>query len=787
LALELSNVAANIVAQKDLLMHGFMHLPYVSLVNDTTIRLRDNSYMSCIRVEGLDAQTTRDEELDALKGAFASVLAQMGPDFTIYTHKVSRKVDLTKDLEPFKQDDFCAAVDGRWSDGLRKRELRDSRLTISVVKTGRLKRGWNIFQSAEKLVNSEGQDRDLELLQEVVRFVRSALGNKKTRVLKASSGDLLGFIGSVQTGNERPIYPSGAVSVVADDVLSERVTFKDEGFELTDGPDGKRYGQIRALKSYPPRSWVTIFDEFALPCDYVIAQSFTPMANNAAADLIAKRRRIMKSTADARASAGEQLAELHEHVLVQDVSLGQHHFTVSLISPEQSELRELASELEGVASNAGARLIKDSIVTRAHYFAQFPGNLATRSRLNVITNVHFSDYASLHRSPLGKAPKDLPWETPIAVFPTVSGSPFRFSFHREGSSDSEPPAGHTLVLGETGSGKSVLASLLITQARRTGARVFLFDYRRGLEMVTRAMGGAYSSIESGRPTGLNPLWVETDDEGIDWLTDWLTRILSPEKELLPLQTRAILDNVRINADASPKLRRWDKFAKLFASTDDDGEVQRRIEEWAEGGRFGWVFGETAEDTFSLDGDVVGFDLTQILDAQSERERMAVLSYIFRRIERKIRDRKRTIVLIDEAWKAIDNPYFATVIEGWLATLRKQNAVVVMLTQNAGQLARSRVGDRVFSFFPTQILFPDGKSSEDDYAALRLNPAELDVVTSRAPGRTFLLRDDQGSVVLDGDASSLGEYLHILGGGTAGISVAGNDYRETPDFWRKVKK
>jgi len=152
----------------------------------------------------------------------------------------------------------------------------------------------------------------------------------------------------------------------------------------------------------------------------------------------------------------------------------------------------------------------------------------------------------------------------------------------------------------------------------------------------------------------------------------------------------------------------------------------------------------------------------------------------------MQDRKRTIVLIDEAWKAIDNPYFATVIEGWLATLRKQNAVVVMLSQNASQLTRSKVGERVFSFFPTQILFPDNKSAHDDYTALRLNAAELDIVTSRSTGRNFLLRDDDNSVVLNGDLSSLGSYLQILGGGDAGLTAVGAKFRDQPDFWRNAK-
>lgn len=786
MALDLSAVAASIVAQRNLMKNGFMHVPYVTLVNDHTVRLRDNSFMSCIRVDGLNAATTSDSDLDSMKNAFAGVLAQMGPNFTVYTHKISRKVDLTESLEPLKNNDFSAAVDQRWREGLAAGELRDSRLTISIVRTGRLRKTAGLFARASNLIEGAGDAKDLELLEEVCRFMRSAIGGDATRVLKASTGDLLGFLGSVQTADERPIYPSGALTVVADDVLSDRVTFTKDGFELSDGPLGDRYGQIRALKTYPPQSWVTIFDDFALPCDYVISQSFSPMGNNAAADLIERKRRIMSSTADVRANASEALGALHERVLVQDVSLGNHQLSISIVDPSEARVRDVMSELEGVATNAGARLVKDSIVKRAHYFAQFPGNMAARSRLNVITNVHFADYASLHRTPLGKDSENLPWKTPISVFPTTHGSSYRFSFHRKGSGQGEPPAGHTLVLGETGSGKTVLASFLLTQARRTGTRVFVFDYRRGLEMVTRAMGGTYSSIESGMPTGLNPLSVETDEEGISWLTDWLTKILAPGVELDSLQTRAILDVARRNGAAGPGLRVWHEFAKQFASTGDEGYVENRVKEWAKGGRFGWVFGETKEDTFSLDGDVVGFDLTQILDAQSDREREAVLSYIFRRIERQMRDRTRTIVLIDEAWKAIDNPYFATVIEGWLATLRKQNAVVVMLTQNASQLARSKVGDRVFSFFPTQILFPDGKSSYEDYDALRLNAAELDIVTSRSSGRNFLLRDDENSVVLNGDMSALGDYLHILGGGTAGLSVAGADFRETPDFWRKAK-
>jgi type IV secretion system protein VirB4 len=119
-----------------------------------------------------------------------------------------------------------------------------------------------------------------------------------------------------------------------------------------------------------------------------------------------------------------------------------------------------------------------------------------------------------------------------------------------------------------------------------------------------------------------------------------------------------------------------------------------MQEWTAEGRYGWIFGANAEDSFSIEGDVAGFDLTGILDSESERERMAVLSYLFRRVERVIEDRKPTIIVIDEAWKALDNAYFAERLSNWLVTARKQNAVVVMMTQYASQLERTRTGKTI---------------------------------------------------------------------------------------------
>jgi type IV secretion system protein VirB4 len=326
----------------------------------------------------------------------------------------------------------------------------------------------------------------------------------------------------------------------------------------------------------------------------------------------------------------------------------------------------------------------------------------------------------------------------------------------------------------------------MTMARRAEARLFVFDYRMGMEMAVRALGGRYASIKAGQPTGLNPLRTEVDVSGQAWLADWLAALIErSDKPLSPAQTNRIQEVVRQNASASDlALRNWKDLASLFVSTDDDGDLFERLQEWAAEGRYGWIFGQNREDTFSLNGDVVGFDLTGILDSESEKERMAVLSYLFRRVERVIEDRRPTIIVIDEAWKALDNTYFAERLSNWLVTARKQNAVVVMMTQYASQLERTRTGKTIVEAVPTQVLLPNIRASAADYAMLGLNEKELGLLLNVGTrSRLALVRDDQGSVVIDADLRSLGPLLTILGGMEKGEQLAGADYRQKPDFWR----
>ena len=761
-------------------------LPYVSLVNDVTIRTRGNALFQCIRIDGVNSMTSDDAHLEKIRALFAAIIAQIGPEYSFYVHKVSKAIETA--LPPMLHEGFAKALDARWQTAMAQAGLRDKTLTLTVLKRPpmsarlRLKRSDSIAQMKDQTA------KQLRKLEEVVGFLLSSFAEMNPRLLGAESGELLGFLGALNIGQERKLFAKSRFGVIAEDVANTRVTFQGRGFLLDDGTAGKRFGTSFAIKTYPAKTNCTMFDELNLPVDMVVTHSFTPINSNIMASRIKRQQRLMKASDDGAISLAEELVDALDDLESKRLSFGDHHMTVTVFAETEEKLEAIAAEVRNIAASEGVNLVNESFAARTHYFAQHPGNGQMRSRKAAITNTNFADLAALHRGQLGKPGHKVPWGKPITLFPTPERSGFLFNYHETGQPDKEPTGGHTLILGRPGSGKSVLSAFLMTQARRCDARVFVFDYRAGMEMAVRANGGRYSAIKAGEATGLNPLRTEIDGRGQAWLSDWLATLLHrTDKPLSPVQINRIQEVVRQNAGASDAaLRNWQDLASLFVAGADEGDLFERIQEWTADGRFGWIFGQSSEDTFSLDGDVVGFDLTGILDSESEKERMAVLSYLFRRVERVIEDRKPTLIIIDEAWKALDNPYFADRLSNWLVTARKQNAVVVMMTQYASQLEKTRTGKTIVEAVPTQLLLPNIRASASDYTMLGLTKKELSVLLGTGSNpRLALVRDDQGSVVIDADLSALGPYLTILGGMEKGEALVGADYRQNPDFWRQI--
>jgi type IV secretory pathway VirB4 component len=71
---------------------------------------------------------------------------------------------------------------------------------------------------------------------------------------------------------------------------------------------------------------------------------------------------------------------------------------------------------------------------------------------------------------------------------TEGSTPFRFSLH-------VGDVGHTLIVGPTGAGKSVLLALMAMQFRRYDrAQVFAFDFGGSIRAAALACGGDWQDL-----------------------------------------------------------------------------------------------------------------------------------------------------------------------------------------------------------------------------------------------------------------------------------------------------
>ncbi|WP_312526210.1 type IV secretion system protein B4 [Paracoccus sp. (in: a-proteobacteria)] len=758
----------------------YPHMPYVLEVDDFTVRTRDNALMMSLEISGKDGFTSADRDLEDLRRGFASILDGLDERFSFYVHRMMKPAALG--LTPIYGESFEADLDQCWNAHLEAQKLRDFVVVLTVVRNLQAPLKLPFFaRKAKQIFDGDTAARHAEL-REVVAILETSLP-VGTRRLNISDGSLLGFYSSINSGILRPEF-RGDLSLIAEDVSNVGLRFKGSVITLEEGLDRPRYAAVLAVKNYPTMTEPGMLDALDTGMDTLLTHSYTPIARQKIADLAKLRIQQMRAADDAAGSIEDQLGATYDDVESGRLGFGEHQFTITVFADSPDALEQRVSQVRGVAEQAKLRLTRLTSTMVATFFANHPGNRDYQAWETIVSSITFADLCSLHMTDSGTPAARLPWKSPITVFQSVTGAAHRFSFHDAGDPKSEPTIGHTLILGPSNSGKTATMAFLAAQARRTGARMVLFDKDQGLRMAVAALGGRYAEIKAGQPTGLNPLATENGPRGEAWLMDWLATLVERgHGALSPHQAEALKNAVRQNGQAAPDLRSFAHFPSLIGDARDDRALATRLAEWGPQGRYNWVFGQANAPVVDFDGlDVLGIDLTEILGLPTERS--ALLSYIFRRLELMFEARQPMLLVIDEASTVFDDEFFARWLPKWLVTVRKMNVVVVLLTQFPSQIRNSK-SRSILEGLPTQILFPNRRAQPADYEGFGLTDNETDfLLAGRTGTRQALLRSHNGQTLLDVDLSALGPLLTALGGGEAGRAAFGSDFETIPFFWRK---
>jgi type IV secretion system protein VirB4 len=101
----------------------------------------------------------------------------------------------------------------------------------------------------------------------------------------------------------------------------------------------------------------------------------------------------------------------------------------------------------------------------------------------------------------------------------------------------------------------------------------LFDKDRGLEILVRALGGAYLPLHTGRPTGCNPLQLDPTPQNREFLQSWLRTLVrhTGNTDTLSVRQSTDLDHA-LNAtlQLDPSARRLSRLIEFLDPTDPEG-------------------------------------------------------------------------------------------------------------------------------------------------------------------------------------------------------------------------
>jgi len=373
------------------------------------------------------------------------------------------------------------------------------------------------------------------------------------------------------------------------------------------------------------------------------------------------------------------------------------------------------------------------------WLGSIPGHAYANVRQPPVSTLNLAHMIPLSAVWAGPA-RDDHFQAPPLLFGKTEGStPFRLSLH-------VGDVGHTLIVGPTGAGKSVLLSLMAMQFRRyRNNQIFAFDFGGSIRTAALAMGGDWHDLGGSLSAGsehsvsLQPLARIDDQAERAWAAEWVAAILAKEGVTIDPAAKEHVWSALTSLASSPVGERTiTGLAVLLQST----ALKQALQPYCVGGPSGRLLDAEAEQLGSA--PVQAFETEGLIGAGAAP---AVLTYLFHRIEGRL-DGRPTLLIIDEGWLVLDDPGFAQQLREWLKTLRKKNASVVFATQSLSDINGSNIAPAIVESCPTRIFLPNERAIEPQITAIYrrfgLNDRQIEILARATPKRDYYCQSRRGN-------------------------------------------
>jgi type IV secretion/conjugal transfer VirB4 family ATPase len=413
--------------------------------------------------------------------------------------------------------------------------------------------------------------------------------------------------------------------------------------------------------------------------------------------------------------------------------------TVTVWDEDAGAADEKLRLVEKVIQGRDFTCIAETVNAVEAWLGSLPGHVYANVRqppVSTLNLAHMMPLSAVWAGPERNEHLDGP---PLLFAKTEGATPFRLSLH-------VGDVGHTLVVGPTGAGKSVLLALMALQFRRyAGSRVFAFDFGGSIRAAALAMGGDWHDLggslsdDAAEPVALQPLAAIDDPAERAWGAEWVAAILGREGVTVTPESKEHLWSALTSLASAPVGERTLTGLSVLLQS---AALKQALQPYCVGGPWGRLLDAEAERLGQA--NVQAFETEGLIGTGAAP---TVLAYLFHRIEGRL-DGSPTLLIVDEGWLALDDPTFGAQLREWLKTLRKKNASVVFATQSLADIETSAIAPAIIESCPTRLFLPNERAIEPQimaiYRRFGLNDRQIEILARATPKRDYYCQSRRGN-------------------------------------------
>lgn len=758
-------------------------IPYAVHWTDTTLLTKNGELLQTIEIDAnadlLDYEH-QSQNAPLLRTALRESLKRHIPDrsVAVWIHTVRNRIPIER--QPPGGELFATELQQRWHE-LHPFEYRyANRIYVTLVKESQ---SADLFKTQDwkaGFVTRKNRQYRNDFLEQAYQSLDKIMAQLAGDLSRTFHTRRLGVTASAHDGKmiSEPLsflyllvnleprqvpVPNGDLSLF---LAANDLTFGFNAIEARAGKSQKNFAALLTIKSYRDLP-VDIIDRcLQLPQEMIITENYVPIPREQAFKDLEDLMDAVTVSDNHGILYAAGIGELLDNDQGKPADFGQHQLSIMLIKHSYNELDPAVGALREAFGRLGLILVREDIKLEEIFWSQLPANFEFIRRKRATALGLTGGFARLNQYPSGQMHGNH-WGDAVTLLPTATGTPYYFNFHVGDN-------GHTLLLDYNSfpdPTASVALHLLLTQGRRLGNRLIIFDYGHSAELWIRELGGSYHTLmhqatfrDAARKgnIALDPFMLEDNRRNRGFLFAWLGLLMQP-----PAPEHA--DHLR------EALRAFvDEMFELPAGSRNVATVLNQLSQRFEGGLSPAVLAEArvlfdgAPDSLDTSAPILGLDMTAAFAAQ-EKVGVAAASYLMHRLILSLDD-KPAVLVLRNAYALLNNEFFAPRIENLLDMLRERNVMVIFTDSNPQEHMETPLGQILLNASATHLYLPDdlrtdylgvaaGLDDSDMRELARMERRKGDMLVKRG-GEVVSIRlglnrmDGYTTSILAGDAKSI---------------------------------